>query len=167
MSPFGTPPHHAIQSGASPTPVGQGRANIRVADEPVIWSYRRKGEVDCHHQTPPKHTPGSKAIILKDGPTSQDEEVPRPSFQPQMRTHTPFFAMDKRKKERAKKPTANSNQTPEAHTTKSEARESQTKRRIERERGRVRPPRKRIIGAAAFFGNVTRKERNRQGRYTR
>uniref|UniRef100_A9U5J8 Predicted protein n=1 Tax=Physcomitrium patens TaxID=3218 RepID=A9U5J8_PHYPA len=44
MSPFGTPPHHAIQSGASPTPVGQGRANTRVADEPVIWSYRRKGE---------------------------------------------------------------------------------------------------------------------------
>lgn len=60
--------------GASPTPVGQGRANIRVADEPVIWSYRRR-EVDCHH--PPHPSTSSKAIILKDDPTSQDEEVPR------------------------------------------------------------------------------------------
>lgn len=78
LFPFGcppsVPPHHAIQSGAPPTPVGQGRANIRVADEPVIWSYRRS-EVECHHR--PHPSTSSKATILKDDPTSQDEEVPR------------------------------------------------------------------------------------------
>jgi len=71
--------HHIMPSSLERRrlPVGQGRANIRVADEPVIWSFTGEREADCHHQTPSKHPEQQKPSILKDGPTSQDEEVPR------------------------------------------------------------------------------------------
>jgi hypothetical protein len=132
LFPFGCPPsvHHRIMPSSLERrrlPLAKVGPNIRVADEPVIWSYRRKGG----RLPPPNPTPStssSKAIILKDGPTSQDGGGSPSSFQPQVRTHThPSLRWIKEKERR--KPTTNSNQTPRGTHHKSEASESQTKRK--------------------------------------
>lgn len=111
--------------GASPTPVGQGGAKHKSSGRTSHLVLPEKGRWIA--ATKPHPSTSSKAIILKDGPTfTRRRRFPAFIPTPGENTHIPFFAMDKRKEKR-RKPTTNSNQTPRGKHHKSEAIESQKK----------------------------------------
>jgi hypothetical protein len=104
LFPFGCPPsvhHHIMPSSLERRrlPLAKVGPNIRVADEPVIWSYRRKGGRLPPPKPHPKHQQQQSHHPKRWSHFTRRRRFPVFIPTPGENTHTPFFAMDEGKRE--------------------------------------------------------------------